>query len=477
MQPSVAGIVVCACIVVFVRLMGWSMVVAFMASLAFGATAIGTLSSLGGSSPQIYTVFAVLLLVTAVARKGIWRELAAVFSRIGAAPVIVVLMFHALIGAILFPRLFAGQTSVFIASRTSRGVYETALGPSSANVTQTAYFTLGVLVFVALCLLLRRREALVDVKRGFFLWFGLHTAMGVLDLAGKMAGAGDVLAPIRTASYAMLTLTMEGGFWRIAGSYSEASTFGAVSLAGLAFSYTYWRRTNSRFAAAIAAALFLLLLLSTSTTAYVGLALIGIPVALSLARSLASARPTRQDVLLVAVMAFLCLAVMAVSLWSARFFEPLLRLIDQMVTHKMASASGQERAYWNYKSMQAFFDTSGLGIGLGSSRASSWPIAVLSQLGVVGATLIAMLLAALLWLPGLARRGVDAEADAIMASARAGALASLLAASLAGGLADPGMGFFVPLAVVMACCARIWVSPPPHGQAFGQPGPLLPASG
>jgi hypothetical protein len=39
------------------------------------------------------------------------------------------------------------------------------------------------------------------------------------------------------------------------------------------------------------------------------------------------------------------------------------------------------------------------------------------------------------------------------------------------------MGFFVPLAVVMACCARIWVSPPPHGQAFGQPGPLLPASG
>jgi hypothetical protein len=477
MQPSVAGIVVCACIVVFVRLMGWSMVVAFMASLAFGATAIGTLSSLGGSSPQIYTVFAVLLLVAAVARKGIWRELAAVFSRIGAAPVIVVLMFHALIGAILFPRLFAGQTSVFIASRTSRGVYETALGPSSANVTQTAYFTLGVLVFVALCLLLRRREALVDVKRGFFLWFGLHTGMGVLDLAGKMAGAGDVLAPIRTASYAMLTLTMEGGFWRIAGSYSEASTFGAVSLAGLAFSYTYWRRTNSRFAAAIAAALFLLLLLSTSTTAYVGLALIGIPVALSLARSLASARPTRQDVLLVAVMAFLCLAVMAVSLWSAQFFEPLLQLIDQMVTHKMASASGQERAYWNYKSMQAFFDTSGLGIGLGSSRASSWPIAVLSQLGVVGATLIAILLAALLWLPGRARRAVDAEADAIMASARAGALASLLAASLAGGLADPGMGFFVPLAVVMACCARIWVSPPPHGQAFGQPGPLLPASG
>ncbi|MET3660360.1 hypothetical protein [Aquamicrobium ahrensii] len=477
MQPSIAGIIVCAVIILFVRLMRWSMIVAFMASLAFGATAIGTLSSLGGSSPQIYTVFAALLLTTAVARKGIWRDLAAVFSRIGAASVIVVLMFHALIGAVLFPRLFAGQTSVFIASRTSRGVYETALGPSSANVTQTAYFTLGILVFVALCLLLRRRETLLDVKRGFFLWFGLHTAMGMLDLAGKMAGAGDVLAPIRTASYAMLTLTMEGGFWRIAGSYSEASTFGAVSLAGLAFSYTYWRRTNSRFAAAIAAALFLLLLLSTSTTAYVGLALLGVPVALSLARSLVSAKPNLQDVLLVVLMALLCLVVMAVSLYNAQFFEPLVRLIDQMVTHKMSSASGQERAYWNYKSLQAFFDTNGLGIGLGSSRASSWPIAVLSQLGVVGATLIAMLLAALVWPRGRSRQPFDAEADAIMASARASALAVLLAASLAGGLADPGMGFFVPLAVVMACSARIWAAAPPRGLAIDRSGPPFPVSG
>ncbi len=466
----------CLAIVAFVRFMRWSMVVAFMASLAFGATAIATLSSLGGSSPQIYTVFAAVLLMTATARKNIWRELAAVFSRIGAASVVVVLMFHALIGAVLFPRLFAGQTSVFVASRTSRGVYETALGPSSANVTQTAYLMLGILVFLALCLLLRRREMLVEVKRGFFLWFGLHTAMGMLDLAGKIAGAGDVLAPIRTASYAMLTLTMEGGFWRIAGPYSEASTFGAVSLAGLAFSYTYWRRTNSRFAAGIAATLFLLLLLSTSTTAYVGLALLGIPVALSLLRALASARPSRQDVLLVVLLTVLCLAIMAVSLGNARFFEPLMRLIDQMVTHKMSSASGQERAYWNYKSLQAFFDTSGLGIGLGSSRASSWPIAVLSQLGVVGALLIAMLLAALVWPLRNAPQTIDAEADAIMASARAGALAVLLAASLAGGLADPGMGFFVPLAVVMACSARIWVNAAPHGQPLDlPPGPALPA--
>ena len=72
--------------------------------------------------------------------------------------------------------------------------------------------------------------------------------MGVIDLLGKLAGAGDVLAPIRTASYAMLTDVSLGGFARIAGAYSEASAFGGVSLACLAFSYTYWRKTKDRLA-------------------------------------------------------------------------------------------------------------------------------------------------------------------------------------------------------------------------------------
>lgn len=476
MQPSIAGMLVCAGILVFVRFMGWSMIVAFMASLAFGTTAIGTLSAVGGSSPQIYTVFAALLLVTAVARKGIWRELVTIFRRIGVASVAVVLMAYAIIGAVLFPRFFAGQTSVFVASRTSRGVYETALGPTSANITQTAYFTLSILVFLGVCLLLRRREALVDVKRGFFLWFGLHTAMGIIDLAGKMAGAGDVLGPIRTANYAMLTLTMEEGFWRIAGAQSEASAFGSVSLAGLAFSYTYWRRTGSRFAAAIAAVLFLLLLLSTSTTAYVGLCLLGIPVAFSLARSFLAGRLSLQELLLVVLMVLLGFVVLAVSLYNAKFFDPMLRLIDHVVTNKLSSASGQERSYWNYKSMQAFFDTSGLGIGLGSSRASSWAIAVLSQLGMVGSILIATLLAALVWTPARSRRVMEPELDAIVSSARAGALAALLALSIVGGLADPGMGFFVPLAVVMACSARIWDDADAQDQVYGRTAGPLPVA-
>ena len=48
-------------------------------------------------------------------------------------------------------------------------------------------------------------------------------------------------------------------------------------------------------------------------------------------------------------------------------------------------------AYWNYQSLQSVYDTLGLGIGLGSSRASSWIIAVISQLGIIGSILMGLL--------------------------------------------------------------------------------------
>ncbi|TIL79011.1 MAG: hypothetical protein E5Y81_10515, partial [Mesorhizobium sp.] len=170
MQVSVVGALICTGILALVVCMRWSMITALIASLAFGATAIGTITSLGGSSPLIFTVFAML------------------------AWIVCLLMIYVCIGALLFPRLFAGQTSAFVASRTARGVYEAALAPVSANISQAGYFILGGLTFLATCLLLQRSGTLADIRRGFFLWFSLHVVMGVLDLLGKMSGAGDILA-------------------------------------------------------------------------------------------------------------------------------------------------------------------------------------------------------------------------------------------------------------------------------------------
>jgi len=453
MQVSLPGLAVCAFLLVSAYCSRGMLIIGLVASLAFGATAAMTLTSLGGSSPLIYTVFAALLVTAVAARRRIWFDLGGVFGSIRPVWILTSLMAYAVIGALLFPRFFAGQTSVFVPSKRG-AVVEASLAPVSGNISQTGYFVLGGLTAVALCALLLHSNRIDQVRRGFFLWCILHIAMGVTDFLGKNAGAGDVLLPIKTASYAMITGAVEAGFSRITGAFSEASSFGSVSVACLAFSYTYWRKTKSRWAQGLAAILFFLTILSTSSTAYVALAILCVPVGLSIAASVFKGRVESDEILIAALMAMAGVAIMGISLFNSGMLEPFVRLIESTIIDKAGSTSGLERAYWNLKSVQAFFDTSGLGIGFGSSRASSWPIAVLSQLGLLGSLMMAILLGVLVRGLGNLRAWVDPETDAVVAGVRNAGLASILANSLAGGSADPGILFFIALAVVSATRVR-----------------------
>jgi hypothetical protein len=455
MQISFVGLIVCAGILLGGYYARAPLIVGLLASLAFGSTALMTLSSLGGSSPLIYTCFAALLVTAAAARRRIWRDLGEAFGKIRPVWVLCGLMLYALAGSWLFPRLFAGQTSAFVQSKAHRGVVvESSLAPVSGNITQTGYFILGGLAAIALCVLLLHKDRIDQVRRGFLVWCCLHAGMGVLDLLAKLAGTGDVLRPIRTASYAMLTEASHGGFWRIAGAYSEASAFGGVSLACLSFCYVYWRKTKSRLAFWLSAVLLVLTVFSTSSTAYVGLTLLGIPVAFSVLRSLLSGRIEASELLIIALLAVGVMAALAISLYDEGFFAPFVDMIDAMVINKVSSGSGQERAYWNIKSLQSLVDTSGLGVGFGSSRASSWPIAVVSQLGLVGSIMMATLMAVVARGMGRLKPYVDRETEAVVSSVQACALGSIVAASLVSGTADPGMVFFIALAVVSASRVR-----------------------
>jgi hypothetical protein len=139
-------------------------------------------------------------------------------------------------------------------------------------------------------------------------------------------------------------------------------------------------------------------------------------------------------------------------LYDDRKFDPVAQLFESTVLDKPLSASAQERTYWNLTSLQSFLDTGALGIGLGSSRASSWIIAVMSQMGLLGA----MLMATLLWeiSRGVGRPSsgqIDPEMRALHDSVRACALAWIVGASIMSGSADPGLLFFVALATVLAC--------------------------
>lgn len=453
MEISLAGVIVVFALVVAARPFGSPLAIAAIASFAFGATAIATVSAVGGASPLIYVVPNLALVAAVAFRRESRREIGLFLGRDPTAWLVILLAIYAVASAIIMPRLFAGFTSAFVNSRAT-GLAEVPLEPNSGNVTQAAYFALGALAFLAFGIITLQRAALRSVGRGFFAWAALTAFMGAIDLGGRLVGAGDVLAPIRTAAYAMITgegATL-GGFSRISGAHSEASAFAAAATASLAFAVGYWKRTGSRAALGLSVALLVLLILSTSTTAYVALAVLAACLGLSTLRSGLTRGFSTQDLTLGSALVVATAVVIAIALFNERILDPFVNLFEMTVINKGDTESARERGYWNARSLDAFLDTFGIGIGLGSSRSSNWIISVLSQLGLVGA---ALLLAIILRLAGnvpAVVSGADARALAgLHDGARNCALTILLAGTIAGGNADPGALFFIAVATVCAC--------------------------
>ena len=464
MDISVIGLTVWASIWLLGCVLGSGLVIGLIASVAFGSTAVVTLSALGGSSPLIYMLFALLLVGSAAFDRDFISGLTRALRRDWVGWVVGVLMVYAAAGAYIMPRLFAGATNAFVAARDV-GVVEVSLAPVSANITQTGYFLLGGLTFFVLLSRLVQGEPMRVVRTGFFTYIAVNALGGIVDLAAKTAGAGDVLAPIRTATFAFLTDVEQGGFARINGTYSEASAFGGTTLACLAFSFTYWRQTGSLRALLAVTVLVSLLVLSTSSTAYAGLAIMVVPLVVSLVSSVSRGRFESYGLIVVGCIAVAVTITLFIMAYDPTILEPFERLFQTTVLDKADSESGRERSHWNERSLTSFFETSGLGIGFGSSRASNWLVAVVSQLGVVGTALQLSLLIPFLRRPNRPHPSDPAhEVFVLQRSLSAFVLASLAASIVGGGGADPGILFFIALAGVLggeAQSARIRQQPEP----------------
>jgi hypothetical protein len=470
MTLSIPGLLVWLALLLVGRMAGGALIIGFFASLPFGSTAFATLNSLGGSSPLIYTLFILGFFCAVAARRTLLSDLSRVFTLHKSVWLICALAVYATASSYIFPRLFAGETSAFI---PIEGVItEVPLAPASGNITQTAYFLLGVLLFIGLCIILLHADNLKKVTTGFFALVIVHALLGAIDLGAKLAGLGDLLLPIRTASYALLTEVEQSGFWRIVGGCSEASGYSGLALASLAFMFTFWRETNSRLAAFLTLAMLILVLLSTSSTAYVGLAALAPFALLMMGRSAVENRVRKTDIILIVSFLAILTAILATYLYDNRIFIPFTNLIDDMVFNKATSDSGQERAYWNSRSLQNVVDTFGLGIGMGSSRSSSWAVSTISQLGVTGSLLVGVLVVVMMRGMGSLRpEPEDRSLFALCAGARACGFALLLAASVAGSSADPGVLFFACLATILAC--RHHVKARRKAAVLGPSHPLL----
>ena len=143
---------------------------------------------------------------------------------------------YGLLAAIFLPRLMPGVTDVYAIGRFGGrlGVAATVpFGPSGSHLTQSIYAIGGLVAFLVVSALLRKLDAAKLVTESVKMVGAILVLLSVLDLVTYYAHIPDVLSPIRTAGYSILSDTSISGLKRIVAGYPEASIFVLKCINGL----------------------------------------------------------------------------------------------------------------------------------------------------------------------------------------------------------------------------------------------------
>lgn len=417
-----------------------------MLSTAFGAAAAIALPGMGGASilvPNLFLLFFVLRIFMAFGEGQIFAAVSP--SRAGF--ILLVLTVFGLFTALFFPRLFQGMTETMIVERSVglRNIISLVpLRASSSNITQTVYAVGGLVAFASTFAFFRRAGAHHDLIKAVLVTATVTLSFALADIVTYFTRTEYLLGFVRTANYALLTAAEKGGLKRISGTFPEASAFAGYTLVLFAIIASLWLEgVRRRAIGPLTWLLFIALLFSTSATGLIGLAII-VPVLFLRSVFRSPADRSRQPALFIAgsvaavpLIVFLVLATLpGLSAGVASFF-------DEMLFSKVDSQSGQERAEWNAVAYKTFLDTFGFGAGLGSARASSFVLVLLSNIGVLGAFLFALFIWSVLSLKPAVGSSQPNECGAAIRAAKMGILAVLVTASTSGTVYDLGLMIYI----------------------------------
>jgi hypothetical protein len=425
----------------------------------FGCWSLGTLLvipsgiSLGNLTPP--WIAACILTARVIVEDGPRRYLSALldFRRFG---VLTLCTLYAAASGYFLPRIFEGRVNV-ITMRTSAVHGEVPLQPDAANLTQGLYFVITTLTVVSIYLICQEPAR----RRRFLQAFGWGGAVailtGLVDLVASAAGLGGLLEPFRNATYALHLDNEAAGMHRVIGLMSEASAYAALCAPFLCLAALTPGRDSpwGRWRIPLCLGLVVMTYLSTSSGGYVGLLVLGLVLAASLANGMVEKR--RGAWLGGYGMLAAAAAVAMVFLLDPSIFEPLWRAFDRIVLAKTNSVSYIERSMWNRVAYQAYLGTNYLGVGIGGARASSWIYSLLSNIGAPGTLLLFIFIAQV-----VAARVADPADRTLARAAKLALVPCLFMASLAGTSA----GFGLPGAILFGLAASLcWPTPRPVRQA------------
>ncbi|WP_322030661.1 hypothetical protein [Paraburkholderia sp. J76] len=359
----------------------------------------------------------------------------------------------AVAGAILLPRLLGGATLVFPVDRSSQYIFLQPLRPVSGNLSQTIYCISDVVVYCSMFVFLKYRGVYRTLANAIFLLAALDVLAGVIDIVSHAAGI-DMLSVVKTAQFADLTGEEMGGLVRISGTFSETSGFSAFTLPLFVFCLNLWLvGLRPKIAGSLAIATAILLLLSTSGTAYVGLGVYQLVLLVSRPGVISRSAIVRKQRMWVISSCVGLLGVLYVIVFLPGVVNVLSDFVDAAVLSKAGSDSGVERMGWNAQGITNFFDTYGIGVGLGSIRASSFLVVLVGSLGVVGVVCYGMFLGKSLLLPVPAHYSFTERA--VCYAARHAMISTLIVASASLSVFELGTCFYIFAAAAGALSSRV----------------------
>ncbi|MFW2513778.1 hypothetical protein ACNI3K_08360 [Demequina sp. SO4-13] len=350
-------------------------------ALAIGAiTPAGAAVVAGGEAlPTFYAVAlggAALLALQWLARSG--APGAPRLAEIPGVTLLLVLLAWSALVVLLAPLAFAGMETV------TEGRWALIPGVvNSSNIAQLLYLGLGIVIIVILARSRTTAPSLLAIPLGvgiaLALWRYLAIHAGVPFPEGVFANSPSFLY-IEQAP---------GGVPRFRGIHSEPAGLAGSAIAAAAYGVSLASQTRGarRVAAvALAAAAIFLGLVSTSTTFLVAGAVLVV-----LAVAVMAWRLVRLDLRVSRANAVGALGVIAGAVLA---LPVLVGLFTAEVDEKLESTSFDDRSTSDARSFDIFMRTWGLGIGLGSVRASSLVFTLLGAVGVIGMILfVAALLA------------------------------------------------------------------------------------
>jgi hypothetical protein len=364
---------------------------------------------------------------------------------------LICLVLYGILGGLLSPRLLAGSTQIIPlgASEYANTGSTVPLGPVSSNFTQAVYMAGDLLCFMMTVAVASTRTGFMAVTAALMAYAAANIVLALLDVATYSTGTQALLEFIRNAQYTLHNEEEVSGLKRIVGSFPEASAFARSTLGALGFTGTLFLcGYRPAWTGTLALVSLALVVLSTSST---GLA--GTPPVLLIMYATALMRggfhPVKRPLGSAAVLCapLLVAGLVLAVLLDDKASEVVRNYFDILIFSKSGSDSGIEREAWNSSALRNFFDSFGLGVGLGTVRTSSLPVALLSNVGVPG-TLFYLLFVSTAF---FGRRGVPRTfpSDVRLAARNAG-LGLIIGDCFAAPTVEQGLLFYVLAGIASA---------------------------